>query len=216
MPRSRSAETGWRFRRNGIGVPARPGRPLAQRANSDGRQKATLTLRLTASHAPPESLRANANIIFPLQGFCSLRLYVPPRLFSAAFSARFSPPKSPVFGPQNTPPSCGLRSAAANISPISPLLDEIVRIRSLIGSKWKAARKGIPHEAEKHAHVRGSHMRRVSAGCRARGSRDPNRDHSLFPTGPRPGWCPGLAPFPTPEHAAAQDINRVASSKTTV
>ena len=59
-------------------------------------------------------------------------------------------------------------------------------------------------------------MRRVSAGCRARGSRDPNRDHSLFPTGPRPGWCPRLAPFSTPGHAAAQDINRAASSKTTV
>ena len=159
MPRSRSAETGWRFRRNGIGVPARPGRPLAQRANSDGRQKATLTLRLTASHAPPESLRANANIIFPLQGFCSLRLYVPPRLFSAAFLARFSPPKSPVFGSQNTSPSCGLRFAAANISPILPLLAENVRILSIICSKWRVVQKGCPHEVQKHAHVRGSHMR---------------------------------------------------------
>ena len=63
---------------------------------------------------------------------------------------------------------------------------------------------------------KGGHMRMVSAGCRARGFRDPNRDHSLFPTGSRPGWCPRLAPFSTPGHAAAQDINRVASSKTTI
>ena len=76
--------------------------------------------------------------------------------------------------------------------------------------------KGSPHEVQKHAHVRYRHMRGVSAGCRARGFRDPNRGHSLSPTGSRPGWYPGLAPFPTPEHAAAQDINRVASSKTTV
>ena len=43
--RGGSGETGWPFRRNGIAVPARPGRPLAQKANSDGRQKAALTPR---------------------------------------------------------------------------------------------------------------------------------------------------------------------------
>ena len=57
--RGRSSRTGWPFRRNGIAVPARPGRSLAQKANSDGRQKATLTLRPAASHDPPATLRAS-------------------------------------------------------------------------------------------------------------------------------------------------------------
>ena len=96
--------------------------------------------------------------------FVALRSLFPalPRPSASVFRgvlARFSPPKSPVFGSQNTPPSCGLRFAAANISPISPFRAEIVRIRSLIGSKWSVARKGLPHEVQKHAHVRGSHMR---------------------------------------------------------
>ena len=55
----RSGATASPFRRDGIAVPARPGRPLAQKANSDGRQKATLTLRPAASHDPPATLRAS-------------------------------------------------------------------------------------------------------------------------------------------------------------
>ena len=47
----------------------------------------------------------------------------------------------------------------ANISAISPFSTENARIRSFIGSKWRIARKGLPHEVKKHAHVRGAHMR---------------------------------------------------------
>jgi len=71
----------------------------------------------------------------------------------------FRPTRITCFSPPNTQPSCGLRFAAANISPISPFRAENVLILSLIGSKSKVARKGLPHEVQKHAHVRGSHMR---------------------------------------------------------
>ena len=48
------------------------------------------------------------------------------------------------FGSQNTSPSCGLRFAAANISPISPLLAENVRIQSLIGLYTESRPKRVP------------------------------------------------------------------------
>ena len=89
-----------------------------------------------------------------------------------------------------------MRFAAANISPISPLLPETVRIRSIIGSKWRVARKGRPHEVQKHAHVRGSHMRMldpVTCACST-----PSHAEGVGRV-PREGISrsqPGLLPFP--------------------
>ena len=201
-----SGATASPFRRNGITVPAQRHSGSGEtRKASRAESKLRRAAKGYANTSPDGFARParhpadEANIIFPLQGFCSLRLYVPPRLFSAAFLARFSPPKSPVFGTQNTPPSCGLRFAAANISPISPLLAEIMRIQSFIGSKWKVDRKGRPHEVKKHAHVRGSHMRMLDTvtcgGCRPGAA----REDLAIPTGATPFSLLGLDPVGDPD-----------------
>ena len=98
--------------------------------------------RLRCDAARPEEGRERMNVrrsLFPAL----------PRHSASVFRSVFGPffaSKIALFSPQNTPLSCGWRSAAANISPILPFRAEIVRIRSFIGSKWRVVRKRLPHE----------------------------------------------------------------------
>ena len=79
--------------------------------------------------------------------------------FLAPKNVRFRHPQRICFRASNTPPSCGLKFASANIRANLQFLHEFIKKQHLSPLYRGYPEKGSPHEVQKHAHVRPPHMR---------------------------------------------------------